>query len=116
MDKMQNENPVLCIPRMEKNISKGFIINKLQKLDFGYIEKVTEIPLKNGTDYKRIIIKINWNSNPNTIVYKKKLTNGESLKLVYDMNHVPWFWKIVVSNFLPSHSTMSNISTISNVL
>jgi hypothetical protein len=92
-----DNNPVLCIPRMDKNIPKEYIIDKLRKLNFGYIEKIIEIPLKNGTDNKRVLIKIKWNSFPNTINYKKRLNNGESIKLVYDMINAPWFWKIVVS-------------------
>ena len=61
MQSNNDNNPVLCIPRMDKNIPKEYIIEKIHKLNFGYIEKIIEIPLKNGTDNKRVIIKIKWN-------------------------------------------------------
>ena len=87
----------LGILKSSQEIMQENIIDKLRKLNFGYIEKIIEIPLKNGTDNKRVLIKIKWNSFPNTINYKTKLNNGESIKLVYDMINAPWFWKIVVS-------------------
>jgi hypothetical protein len=97
MQNKNDNNPILCIPRMDKNISKQYIFDKLRKLNFGYIEKIIEIPLKNNTDHKRVLIKIKWNNYPDTMNYKTRLNNGESIKLVYDMINVPWFWKIVVS-------------------
>jgi hypothetical protein len=83
----------LCIPRIENTIQREFIFKKLCLLNIGYIQKLTEIPLKNNPNYKRILIKIKWNTSQKTLDLKQKLIAGQTIKFVYQM---PWFWKISV--------------------
>jgi len=90
---MSNYEPVLCIPRIESSIHKTFVFKKLCELKWGFIEKITEIPLKNDPTQKRIIIKIKWNKEEEIQEIKEKIRTGESIKLVYD-KFLPWFWKI----------------------
>jgi len=86
---------LLCIPRIDSNVSKDYIMNTLGKLDIGYVEKFTEIPLKNNPSFKRILLRFRWNENNKNIGdIKKRLSNNEAIKLVYNM---PWYWKIVES-------------------
>lgn len=85
----------LCIPRMENKIIKKEIFNVFKKLNIGYIEKIIELPLKNETEYKRIIIKIKWNNTQQSEKIQSRLHNGEPVYIVYEM---PWFWKIVLCN------------------
>lgn len=82
----------ICIPRIDTNISKEYIYNKLCSLQIGRIEKFVEIPLKNDPTHKRIIIKLKWNNENKAINIKNTLETNGSIKLVYDM---PWYWKMV---------------------
>jgi hypothetical protein len=95
--------PLLCIPRMDKTISKEYIYKKICKLNIGCIEKITEIPLKNEADQKRIIIKVKWNDDSNTTEIKEKIINGDSLKVVHN-DACPWYWKIVCSGMKQAKS------------
>lgn len=88
---IDNEIGKLCIPRIENTIQREFIFKKLCLLNIGYIQKLTEIPLKSNPDYKRILIKIKWNTSQKTLDFKNKLMSGQTIKLVYEN---PWFWKI----------------------
>jgi len=90
---MDNYQPSLCIPRVDSSINKTFIFKKMCSLKWGFIEKITEIPLKNDHEQKRIVIKIKWNREQEIQEIKQKIKNGEVIKLVYDQ-YQPWFWKI----------------------
>jgi len=88
---MNKKNESLCIPRIESNIRRDFIFKKLCMLKIGYIQKMTEIPLKNNPDYKRILFRIQWNDEIKTNEIRERLSKGESINFIYDF---PWFWKI----------------------
>lgn len=85
----------LCIPRIENTIQRELIFKKLCLLNIGYIQKLTEIPLKNNPNCKRILIKVKWNTLDKTLDLKQKLLAGQTIKLVYQ---IPWFWKIHIIN------------------
>jgi len=83
----------LCIPRMEISIPKTYIYKIISSLDMGKIDRITEIPLRNNSEYKRIIIKFQWNdTEENSVNLKNQLETFGSLKIVHDM---PWYWKVV---------------------
>ena len=86
----------LCIPRIDSNITREYIINSLHKMNIGKIEKLIELPLKNNPAYKRILIYVKWNddANDSMIDIKNRLLNNETIKLVHNM---PWYWKMVVA-------------------
>lgn len=89
------QNPSICIPRVDITMSRNYIFNKLRLANFGKIIKIIEIPLKKDENYKRIIVKIRWNENDKrAIEFRDKLNNGESIILVHEM---PWFWKIILA-------------------
>ena len=90
---MSNVQPVLCIPRIDNTTTKKYIFDKIRLLDWGIISKIIEIPLKNESDKKRIIINLKWNNKENTNIYKEKLLNNETIKLVHNSN-VPFYWRI----------------------
>lgn len=90
-----NTNISICIPRIETRIQKDFIVNTINKLRIGIVEKIIEIPLRNDINYKRIIMQIRWNNTENSMSIKKRLQNNETVKLVYD--NTPWYWKIVAT-------------------
>jgi hypothetical protein len=89
---LMNTKHLLCIPRMENIITKDYILRTFNKLKIGSIEQISEIPLRNDTRYKRIIIKVNWSDSDNANFIQNRLDNNETVKVVYEF---PWFWKVV---------------------
>jgi hypothetical protein len=83
----------ICIPRMEKNVRREFILNILRKMKIGYIERISEIPLKKEPTHKRVIAKIKWNSTDASKTIQHRLQNNEPVNVVYEL---PLFWKIVL--------------------
>jgi hypothetical protein len=81
----------LCIPRLEVNINKDFIIKTFHNLNIGQIEKIKELPLRNDKNHKRIIMTLRLNNTENSLFMKDRIEKNETVKIVYDM---PWYWKI----------------------
>ena len=82
----------ICIPRIESTVEKDYIYKTLCNLQIGNIERITEIPLRNDSTHKRILIKLNWNKTNKSKNMQQLLSSSGSVKLVHDM---PWYWKIV---------------------
>jgi len=85
----------LCIPRMDSSVPKEYICKKITDMNAGYVQRITEIPLRNDPTQKRIIIKLAWNNNMQSVRIQQQLSDLGSIKLVHDM---PWFWKIVATH------------------
>jgi hypothetical protein len=83
------ENCTLCLSMVDERIKREFIFKKLCILNVGYIHKLTEIPYKYHPGYKRIFIRIRWNTEPSTRNIRDRLFAGQTVKFVYDL---PWFW------------------------
>ena len=84
----------ICIPRVDQSITKHFIFKTFCNLNIGYIENIYETPFYDKNDsvsacYKRVVIRIKWNNEPNTIFMLDRFHKGKSVKVVYDM---PWYW------------------------
>jgi hypothetical protein len=88
------ENPIsICIPRIDIEQTKEYIMEKFQQLDIGQILSIKEIPLRNDNKHKRIIILILLNQDKQqSVELYNRLKKNETIKLVYEM---PWYWKIV---------------------
>ena len=85
----------ICIPRVDMKQRREYILNKFAKLEIGNIQKMFEIPLRNNTNYKRIIIKLKCNLNSkNSQQMINHLNESGTVKLVYDM---PWYWKVCLA-------------------
>lgn len=85
----------ICIPRMDSNTSPDKIRDKIHQLKIGKIDKIIEIPLREDKNYKRVIIKMAWDTRgKNAISIRERLTEGKTIKLVYD---TPWYWILVSS-------------------
>lgn len=82
-------NTMLCIPRIEDTKPKQHIFNIFKKINWGYIEYIREMPLINEPGFKRLVIKMKFNNKSSEI--QNKITNGETIKLVYDF---PWYFRI----------------------
>ena len=86
----------ICIPRVDQSITKHFIFKTFCNLKIGFIENIYETPFYEKNDaevvsssYKRVIIRIKWNNEPNAVFMLGRFNDGKSVKVVYDM---PWYW------------------------
>lgn len=85
------KNPLtICIPRVLASISQEYILETIDKMRIGRVESIQEIPLYNNVAFKRIIIRINWDtsSHQSLWIYNTLLEN-KSIKIVHSM---PWYW------------------------
>ena len=83
----------LCIPRMSSTISRKQIFETFVKLNIGYIDRITENPLRSDSKYKRVIIRIRWDNTQQlaTEIQEQLQDKTNHINIVYDM---PWFWQI----------------------
>lgn len=92
-------NPSLCIPRVFANISEGRIRHVLNQVNLGEIAKIDMITRENeqGQKFQRVFIHFkHWGTNPNAIAARERVTNGQTIKIVYDD---PWFWNISMNTW-----------------
>ena len=91
----QQKTPELCIPCVSVDISKEFIFNIFCNLKIGYIQRITEIPLKSNALFKRVIIKVKWNpSSDKAKMMFERIIQKLPVFIVYSM---PWYWKVVLN-------------------
>ena len=79
--------PSICIPRVEKNFSDGMIIDGIQQLGYGEVEKVDMIckEAPNGTEYYTSFVHFKkWNTDAETTKQRDAFMRGEKEKVVYD--------------------------------
>ena len=87
----------LCIPKLNSNVPKQFIVETLQKINIGTLERITELPLKQNPLFKRILFTIVWNEkNPRVNNIKNRLIQNETIKLIPKKDE-PNFWIIMQS-------------------
>lgn len=82
--------PQICISRIDNNVSKYEIFKRFCKLKIGYIEYITEFPIKDSLEYKRIVIKIKWNQTLNAKKFLERFKQNKTVKVIY--SDEPWFW------------------------
>ena len=80
----------ICIPIVNKNIKKSYIIDVFNSYNFGIIKIVDLIML--GKNKRAFIHYSHWNNNEKSLYIKQLLENGKDFKIMYDM---PLFWKCV---------------------
>ena len=84
----------LCIPRIGVEIRKEYIFKIISKLKWGYKIRIHELLLRNNDEYKRVIIKLQWNMNDEKVkkVHHRLMVENEPMYIVYNM---PFYWKVV---------------------
>lgn len=87
----------LCIPRVDTFYTRDYILDILYKLNWGRIIKLNESRPKNNTNYRCVMIHVDWNDNNETNDLKTILKNGGYVNIVYDINYHQ-FWRIMESN------------------
>ena len=91
-----NENPSICIPRVETEISRFDLINIFNKLQIGDIRKIDVIPSKKTNHYKIFIHFDYWYDNDRSNMFRHLLNEGGNFKVVYDF---PNYLKCFKSKF-----------------
>jgi len=88
----QKTDLTLCIPRVETNVKKQQIFEAFSAMRVGFIDHITEIPLRNDETGKRILIKFRtWVDTPLSQRIMERLNAGKDIKLVYSN---PWYWVV----------------------
>lgn len=82
---------MICIPRVDTKITRKYIFDKIKMLKWGKIEFIKEFNLKE-TGFKMIIIKLSWGEDDNALLYKDKIVNGSTIKVVHEN---PWYWRVI---------------------
>ena len=93
---LQN-NPSLCIPKVERSIREKDVRDVFDKLNFGVIDRIDIVSWKknmnNNNKFVRIFIHFKlWNESSSDI--RDNLLNGTTYNIVYNF---PWYWKIAAS-------------------
>ena len=91
------DNPSLCIPKVERSIKEKDIRDIFTKLNLGTVDRIDIVLWKKNTNNSNKFVRIfvhlkSWNES--AINIKNNLLNGSTYNIVYSF---PWFWKIVVS-------------------
>lgn len=105
MQKQNQKHIPLCIPRMEIGFPREKIFKIFVKLNIGFIEYIHEIPLKNNNNYKRVIIKIKWNTSETSKYIKQRISENLPVNLIYDF---PFFWHIMAAQYNPKYTEYTN--------
>ena len=91
-----NTSTSLCIPSVDTRITKYYVKNVFNKLNWGIIRNIY-FKYKKAYNRNQIFIEFNkWNLDDSVVaeIYQK-LICGETIKIVYDD---PWFWKCSIRN------------------
>jgi hypothetical protein len=88
--------PVLCIPRVHRNIEETHIRKIFNELNMGTLERIDIVIKKNDNkkdnNFNRVFIHFKeWNDSENAHIARERLLEGKEIKIIYDE---PWFWKI----------------------
>ena len=83
-------SPVICIPRINKNVTKHQLYNIFVRLNWGTVKNISIINTsKNNTSC--VFIYLNWKNNDDIKNICEKLSNGKSIKIVYNEYTI---WKL----------------------
>jgi hypothetical protein len=84
---------VLCIPRVNSDISEAHIRKTLEDLNLGKIERIDIVSRNNEKNekYNRVFVHLRWNNLENANISREILLAGKEIKVFYTDK---WFWKI----------------------
>lgn len=90
--------PSLCIPWVYSNITKERVLETIEAIGLGDIERIDMVKRdgRDGkADHQRVFIHFKkWYSNDTADHARRLLLDEKNIKVVYDE---PWFWKIWAS-------------------
>jgi hypothetical protein len=79
--------PSICIPRVHKSFSDGMIIEGMNQLGYGEVEKVDMIHKTDANDNEYYMVFIHfkhWNTDEETSKQREAFMRGEKQKIVYE--------------------------------
>ena len=83
-----NTNPSICIAKVDKNITKQFIFNVLNKHQLGNIRLINLVPIGK---FQRAFIHFHyWYNNEKSLKVKNLLLTNKDFKIIYVH---PGLWK-----------------------
>ena len=98
-----HSEPSIYIPFVFPNIMNrhGFIKKTIEELALGEVASITKREMKhvNGKSYFRVFVHMkSWANNENAVNVRRRLLNGDQVKITYDE---PWHWFFhkVIKNF-----------------
>ena len=89
-----NKNISICIPRVDKYFNQNRILSILNRYKLGIIKEIKIIKNKKKNNNIIYIYFSSWYDNEYVNNIKKKIMEGESVKIMYDE---PWFWILVLN-------------------
>ena len=98
VDKLAPSEPSLCIPFVFGNITRKRVIDALNDVGLGEIERVDMVRRANKKGDKGFMVYIHfkrWGTNENACAAREMVLSGEMFQITYDE---PWFWKIGMSH------------------
>ena len=83
-------NPSICIPKVDRNITKNFIYNIFDRHNFGKIKKIDLVKMNK---VNKVFIHFEyWYNNDKSLKVRELLSSGYDFKIMYIE---PWFWKCI---------------------
>ena len=84
-------NITICIPKVHKKYVYKWIFRTINKYKIGKIKNIKIIPYHNEGYFNKVLIEFEyWFNTEKNVKLNQHLTNGGSIKIIYDE---PWFWK-----------------------
>jgi hypothetical protein len=100
LTKLSANMPVLCIPRVHRNIDETSIRKIFNDLNMGILDRIDIVIKRNDNkrndnkdnNFNRVFIHFReWNDSENAQRARERLLEGKEIKIIYDD---PWFWKV----------------------
>ena len=96
LTKLPANMPVLCIPRVHRNIDETYIRKIFNELNMGILDRIDIVVKRNDNkkdnNFNRVFVHFReWNDSENAKRARERLLEGKEIKIIYDD---PWFWKI----------------------
>jgi len=95
-ENIPNHLPSLCIPRISLDITKDKLINVLETMQMGNIQRIEFVYHKNPQGeilHKKVFIHFTKWTDETTRV---RLLQGKPVNIVYNYDE-PWFWKLSIN-------------------
>ena len=95
LTKLPANIPVLCIPRVHRNIDEISIRKIFNELNMGILDRIDIVIKRNDNkdnNFNRVFVHFReWNDSENAQRARERLLEGKEIKIIYDD---PWFWKV----------------------
>ena len=96
VDGLPDHEPSLCIPRVFKNLSRQFILDRLKEVNLGTVHRLDIVKVQSnqkGKDsYQRVFVHLTWNTaSAESQEARRQVLDGRDIQIIYED---PWYWKV----------------------